>query len=373
MDEYLNALMTVHERESAHSRFSTVFGFMGTTLKVTLSDAGTLRLFSAYVSPYFAVLLQEGESCVRYAVKVKTGALPAELEQLTHDFSAQAETMPWYFGATLQVLRVGDFRLAHAVDSGWMLFNANSVIVWCICDEVRSLLLAVRLSREAMIALSEHDLLRIHGGFISFEHSGCLVLGGSGAGKTSLLINSLRQSGGSFCANDRSLVYLDGDCLAAHGSPIQSQVGEFHLREIAELHLPTNEQYGSPSGEIGFWSKTHPFKKASLSPRLLARLFNSSMRSHGRIDAVVIPRLSSETATAVGIEEIHHNKRTLLMDQVLNEDNAFPSSIFDLTAKPLPEPVISALCQRPWYFLNGYFNDGAVANVLETTIRRQTL
>ncbi|WP_032646041.1 hypothetical protein, partial [Pseudomonas syringae] len=114
-----------------------------------------------------------------------------------------------------------------------------------------------------------------------------------------------------------------------------------------------------------------------VSLRLLRHLardtFFRGKVTQGRIDAVVIPRLSSETATVVGIEEIHHNKRKLLMEQVLNEDNAFPSSIFDLTAKPLPEPIISALCKRPWYFLNGYFNDGAVVNVLETTVRRQPL
>ncbi|KAF2394408.1 hypothetical protein [Pseudomonas frederiksbergensis] len=373
MDESLDALMNVHKRESVLSSFSAVFDFMGTTLKVTLADAHTLNLFSAYVSPYFAMRQPEGKSPVRYTVKVNTAAIPAELERLTHDFAARAETMPWYFGATMQVLRVGDFRLARAADAGWMLFNASSVIVWCISDEVSALLLTVRLSREVMIAFSEHELLRIHGGFISFEQSGCLVLGGAGAGKTSLLINSLRHGGSSFCANDRSLVYLDGNRLTAHGSPIQSQVGEFHLHEIAELNLPANQKYSRPSGEIGFWSKMLPFKKASLSPRLLARLFDSPMRSHGRIDAVVIPRLRPEVDTAVSIEEIHHDKRTLLLDQVLNEDTAFPSSIFDLTAKPLPEPVISALCRRPWYFLNGYFNDGAVASVLENTIRRQPL
>lgn len=328
------------------------YKFLDKTVAVHTVNGEQSQFLETYLQPYFSNVPKRLKPDIRITVDDN---VPDWVQTLWDRGEKSTET--WFFGASVPCIHFNDWKIVRCPEVNCIIISQRHIIIWGLKSAPKDLLFLARLVREASLNRLEVPFLRVHGGIVDVRGSGILAIGDSGAGKTSFLIKLLKETAGRFCANDRVLLAKTGVELMAYGTPIQSQVGERHLPSgvIKQLHQSDIFQ---ENGEIGFFSKTSPFLKASLSPRFFSGLFNVDLVASTTVRVVVVPRFSDDAGVPVSVDTITIEKRaSILQGQLLNTDPAFPMSVFYSRCRPEPEELKSALVNLPWVCVSGNFSD----------------
>lgn len=322
---------------------------LGVRIDVRSDSFATIDKVAAYLAPYFETT--QNAKHPDLVINVHSQPAPPYILDCLSSSHESKISIPWFFGSHIDAHEFSGKRIVRCHEA-IIVLGSSGIDCWINTSVMSDWLLLIRLIRESALSRIKVNYLKIHGGIVAFRRFSCLVVGAGGAGKTSFIVNSLTHGAGRFCANDRAIVTCEQNILWGHGTPIQSQIGE-RLLDAVKL-----ESIGmAPGGQIGFWSKIHPFRKMSMSPALLASIFDTLIIPKTKIDAVVIPDLT-DTAKSTVIKQVAQEKRLAhLESQLLNLDPAFPSSIFQCKEPRIDVGLLVRVVDVPWYSVEGHFQD----------------
>ena len=164
----------------------------------------------------------------------------------------------------------------------------------------------MRVVREIACARTRGDtgVIELHGAALAIGGQAVLILGGRGAGKTSLLLHLLRTGSGEFVANDRVFVCDDTGAYTVMGVPTLVRVRPRTLDEFPELGeglsvdrrvwLASLRELGAIAGELP--PVTDASLALGLTPAQLCHQLDVRPAPSGRLSAVLFPEVQPDTA-----------------------------------------------------------------------------
>jgi hypothetical protein len=227
----------------------------------------------------------------------------------------------------------------------------------------------VRLIREVGLRESQNaGGCFIHAGAVVKSFGGVLVVGASGAGKTTTLLGLLRDSDAQFVANDRGVVSADPEGrIAFHAWPLGVRVGKGTHQSFPELGFALAGLHRSENAFIQdklaiiaaleWGSKV----KYEYTPLELCHRFGREATMACDITAMVIPNLSLNGRKA----EFRHIRLSDVATRVLQDEITEPvdseygrgwlgvRTITDEEAAYAKERVINHLLTLPTFELVG--------------------
>lgn len=168
----------------------------------------------------------------------------------------------------------------------------------------------MRLVRELamMQALYRGDLF-VHGAAVVCRDEAIVVTGARRAGKTSMLLNALRQGGVWYLSNDRVFIEAGMDRPTVHGMPTIITVRAECFAHLPGLTVPTwgypyrhyltmrECEARSPLVEAAFQDPP------AMNPPQFCRWMGVEMATHGPLRAVVLPRVDT-TVTGYKLDRL---------------------------------------------------------------------
>lgn len=250
------------------------------------------QYISRYVAGYQPNLVAEHTCKVTFAVQdERTLAEPFEPEQTQSRLAfGSAETRVWDEGATRwAVTREGGKHYVASFRAGGLSVLAST--------EQSSAVHALRAMRD--ISRTHHvnrGQTVWHAGALVLERRGVLIVGESGAGKTSVTGWGCLAPGAAFIANDRVLLDLAGEAPVAYALPLSINVGGGTVRSVPQLHVFVTShvmmRHGRtvPVGEIP--DQRGSRTKVEFTPGEFTKALGCSWLPEVAIGLVVLPRIA---------------------------------------------------------------------------------
>jgi hypothetical protein len=130
----------------------------------------------------------------------------------------------------------------------------------------------------------------LHAACISCTEGGVLIVGGSGTGKTSLMLTMLSVPGSLFVCNDRALIYERADIAIAGYLPLAIRVGtgtcrkwqalQNYLKAGMTLHRTSDISFADPSTKI------------EVEPSELTAIMGVKLVAETALRKIILPRLT---------------------------------------------------------------------------------
>jgi hypothetical protein len=278
-----------------------------------------------------------------------------------------------YLGATGKALEIGDgLTLIEEDETGSSyLFGNNWLCCWFPIQSRETMIQSARIIRERLItAALDAGAVRLHAAIAFLNRRAFLVLGSSGSGKTSLLLQCIRAGENLFCSNDRVLM-IPGIEPIVHGVPLSIRIGIDNIHWFSSLAA-----FIADYESMSLLKRSHPsrlggFMKFALTPQELALLLGLDIVPTCKIEGVIVPRLKRHPSIFVAGEIPHDTRRAILANQIVSDDPYFPSTLSPSKCGWSAEDAYKradTLCHLPWFFAEGHFSDDALIPRLKTAI-----
>ena len=281
---------------------AAVYRYDGLGVRVECADAGHMAWLDEFLAPHFE---RDGSGPVDWRVR---------LVEDTHRFEAALGLGPIpgtepvdCFALDSSVIRYPLWRS----ESGTAVYDEQSGVLYHVRHPEREVTLLaregsewvrtplMRVVRELAMNHSRRDgRLFLHAAAVAVGDDGVVVTGEKSAGKTTLLVHLLRESGAAYLSNDRVLVSLDSSPPVLRGMPtvVTVRPGTVDLlpgfgRSLAESsfgHRWTIEETRTP----------RPVRrlkegKFGLTPAQFRALVGTPAAAACRARAVVFPRVTN--------------------------------------------------------------------------------
>jgi len=177
--------------------------------------------------------------------------------------------------------------------------------------------IAVRLSRDIIKHLYLQDnSIFFHGGMISYEGKGICFLGDKKAGKTSIMLSLLATNNASFISNDDVSVTINeaGNCVG-YGWPRAISIRKDSLNLMNNV-LGTYDFDNQIMHPDNCFDKTHNY--LFLYPNELAKIFSCNISTESKIDMILIPHFSNNTAFS--FREVPYAEKCKYLKEFINKD-----------------------------------------------------
>jgi hypothetical protein len=289
------------QSEPARTRVLT---FPGSRIRARSHDANDLSWLVQFLAPGFHAR-RTGDADWTVQAKVdpaawerhrRRGAAPGGRSAECFFQDRSIVRLPrWHGPRSLRVLRSDQ-------DASFVCVDDERKIVHLVQREARRLsrLLWMRVVREiAQNRAWDLDGVFLHGAGVAHEGRGALIVGPKRAGKSSLLIHSLRGGDMDYLANDRALCLRDGRGFRVRSFPTIVQLRTSSLERFpdtfdalrASPYFPVLNRRETARGLRG---TARPWKVGTytLSPWQLVALMGSRARAEADLTAVLFPEVS---------------------------------------------------------------------------------
>jgi hypothetical protein len=280
------------------------FTYDGFTVRVASDDPTHLAWLEEFLSPAFSVA-DDGVADCEVRLRVDDGAY---LETLHRGPHASRDSLNC-FALDNGMTRLPLWATPHAER---LLFDESSRVFYAqhdgapfqvlVCAGNRAARMALlRVVRElAMTAVRARHRLVLHGAAVLRRHRGLIIAGPKRAGKTSLLIHLLQQSGTHYVSNDRVVVDLHAPTPTLRGMPTLVTVRPSTLDLFPPLagHLlerPYDHRYclreAPPPGTQASAVRSDE-QPLNLTPAQFCALMANAPRNGGPLKALLFPHVS---------------------------------------------------------------------------------
>ncbi len=189
----------------------------------------------------------------------------------------------------------------------WLFDRENAIVTLITSPRTRFPLSEAQSTVRTLVVSHLHDLgwHTFHAGAVFSENAVRLIIGNSGQGKTSLVL-ALVSAGARFVANERILLKAEDDIIRAKPFPMSVLVGLGTAMQYPEMEdflvhserlLTTPQRFNRAnlvSSPRNRWPELSD--KIRLLPVELDQVFpNSKCHPGGKLDGIILPRLSPET------------------------------------------------------------------------------
>lgn len=294
------------------NKASANFNYNGVSIGVTSDDSSHLNWLEEFLRPQYskekAVQERDHEIILetnteKFAATLKNDPFadggPINFFSLDHEFETKKQ---WQIQEEKRTFFDEERRIFYFISP-----RNSQVHILADGDPIHKRIALLRVVRElTSIHCQRKRNLHIHGSSFCVGDRGVIMTGPRGAGKTSLLLNSLRVKGTRFVTNDRLFVDLESG-PTIHGMPTIVKIRSKTLEMFPWL---AERMEGAPYE----WFRTlqeavnDSFPQSvlrsngippSISPRQLCELLNIESRGATRFRSLVFPSIDPDAA---GIE-----------------------------------------------------------------------
>ncbi len=211
-----------------------------------------------------------------------------------------------------------------------------------------------------------------HAALVNYRNKGILIVGDSGAGKTSLTLH-LAGAGGKVLSNDKLFIGYDAEGKPAAWPHVTSfRLGGGLLRNMNNQRLSRliSERSGSVKNFLSeldqkgdYWGNK---KKLELTPAEMNYIFDSQIIDHSRVDLIVFSRRSEPgNSGAIQPSQMSSHSELLNANFFSVRDPDYPESIFgNSSSVPLTTNVLHGLPCHSLHF-NPYYGLSYVTDYLD--------
>lgn len=221
----------------------------------------------------------------------------------------------------------------------YYVYSIGNETYICTQDEIEMNSILLRVIREYMLrAEINNNSLLFHAASFSNEGNGYIILGPSGAGKTSMLAAFLTDNRNAFVCNDRTIIRRRS--LSISGLPLPVRIGygflkNHYLTRNKRQYNYRLERYGrrkSISDMLNRELADDAFavgnsKKIELTPKEFYSLYNSTIDAFCNLKAIIVPSINF-SSNCIDIEkiDIHDVMDTLFSELRAPDDPLWPST-----------------------------------------------
>lgn len=296
-----------------HSRtgpdYNSVFRYGEMCVGVSCGRARDLRWLAEFLCPSFQVL---DRGTADYQVSLRSNEKAWEIVQSWGPHPRGRLVDCFYLDTRITRHPIwrspGDETIVHDEEFGvsYIVSHDDATITILALEDTRLPRLALmRVVRElAMIHSQEHDRMILHGASFLLGRRCFVIAGQKRAGKTSMLIHGLRQTGARYVANDRALVSLEASGARVRGMPSIVTLRPSCLAMFRKVRerlrscsyypvLSLSEARRGLQGRIKPWRNG----KYNLSPVQFCDLMRVDMVGEARATAILFPRITKARGT----------------------------------------------------------------------------
>ena len=215
-----------------------------------------------------------------------------------------------------------------------------------IQDNIR---LPFRLCREILLLPDKNRKYhRFHAAsVVDNVNNAWIIVGASGAGKTSFLLGAL-YGGGSLCSNDRTIIHMNkkGNLIVV-GVPTSIRLSEKQLDTISHMLIKDKMQV-KDYHDIGVRNGKKEFSAAELG-----RYCETSIKNCCSLKGVVVVDFSCEKIQSFRMMD-KNKKKKYILNNFMKEDDAFPNYFQKNHENEIDVSLLDNMLELPWYYVTGW-------------------
>lgn len=184
----------------------------------------------------------------------------------------------------------GDIALFGLLTQNIVFYNSNSKVIYVIGEKDHFVECKDIIETVCISFLESKNHLMFHASSCAkSDKDGVLIIGHSGQGKTSLVMNLIYNGGYSFVSNDRVYLKIGDNDITAYGAPLQMAIGlgTFNYFSNLQQFIPKNlyEIFNSGSKEMNKY-------KIRFETVEFPNLFKQKIIQKANLSAILIPFLA---------------------------------------------------------------------------------
>lgn len=296
-----------------------ILTFLNTVLTITTDEKsdGLMENVIRFFSTHFSIDFGKKDGSALATIKVSRVKEPKQFFQTSEkvDNLYIRKSASDFFSIFVEKRTTGGIEYFYSKEANVSLVyhkELKNIEVYCsFKPNQREEMILIELIRDLVLKNEElHGSIVVHAASAEKNGEVILITGPKGAGKSTVLLELVRDHGYNFFSGDKTFLWVKEDCLMAKGWPDYPHLGLGTISKYPELVAKLSLEDEVRKNQATIWSTRH---KMPVPPEVLADFVKfSSPEKIAKLKKIIMPSVQKEIAlrmleTSTSIEMLQKN------------------------------------------------------------------